>query len=841
MTLLDVREKEEFRAGFIPGAISIPRGFLEKQVEQKLPDKNAADRRSTAPAAPASALAAKTLAELGYTNVETANPGFVRWKDLGYPMELPPHLTDAQRDRYSRHILLPEVGEARAGEAPQGARCSCSARAASAAPRRSTSPRPASARSASSTPTRSTPRTCSARSCTPRAASACPKVESAEKAIDGSQPRREGRQVTRSGSTARTSTASSPDYDVIVDGCDNFPTRYLVNDASVFLKKPGRARLDLPLRRSGDDVRARGDGPCYRCLYPEPPPPHLAPCARRPACSASCRGIVGIAAGDRGDQAHPRHAATRSSAASHVRLAQDEVPRAQAAPRQELPGVRRVARPSRATSTTKASARRKTRVGLRPGANAVAHRGLDRRIASSAGIGLVRAVGNRLALLRAEAEVARLSVGLGERAEAVRAAARERARRVVALVDAPEHARLGAVLRLGERDAAASAGIGRSGALGAERGACRRRIDAHAVRRVAFARPAIAVLRAGGRAERGRKARIVSRTLVASDVGATMALGGSRHRIARARAAPRAGLQAPGVGRRCERHVDADTAERRTRRLRHAREAAVAVGRSALEPRRIGRSHALQAAAAIGRRCTHFAEIGGPAAVGRWRAPPVASRARSSSRRRAAAPLRGARCSSRALRRGGRRRRRGGRGRASSLAARGRARGGGLGRRRARRAAVRSHAERRAAHEPRVASAAVRARARFFADVARVVVRRGTCRRPRKANRQREQARPNHVLVHGNSYFHVRGAENTAPSRQGPRPNSYPEPGPASIRAGPQRVRFSQRKGEQGGREAGRSESPSPRLPVQSPIWWTRTGSRRRRSSGGVQRSRGGS
>src|SRR5215210_7768815 len=110
MVLLDVREKEEVRAGYIPGAISLPRGFLEIQIEQKITDKNAPIVAYCA-GGTRSALAAKTLAELGYTRVETANPGFVRWKDLGFPMEAPPQLTDAQRDRYSRHLLLPEVGE----------------------------------------------------------------------------------------------------------------------------------------------------------------------------------------------------------------------------------------------------------------------------------------------------------------------------------------------------------------------------------------------------------------------------------------------------------------------------------------------------------------------------------------------------------------------------------------------------------------------------------------------------------------------------------------------------------------------------------------------------------
>src|SRR5438093_700058 len=81
MVLLDVREKDEVRAGFIPGAISVPRGFLEIQIEQKITDKNAPIVAYCA-GGTRSALAAKTLAELGYTHVESASPGFVRWKDL---------------------------------------------------------------------------------------------------------------------------------------------------------------------------------------------------------------------------------------------------------------------------------------------------------------------------------------------------------------------------------------------------------------------------------------------------------------------------------------------------------------------------------------------------------------------------------------------------------------------------------------------------------------------------------------------------------------------------------------------------------------------------------------
>src|SRR5689334_15264740 len=108
--LVDVREKHEFLAGFIPGAIHMPRAHLESQAEQKLPDRSAEIILYCA-SGTRSAFAAKTLAELGYTDVYSVNPGFVRWKDLKNPVEEPAQLTPAQQDRYSRHILLPEVGE----------------------------------------------------------------------------------------------------------------------------------------------------------------------------------------------------------------------------------------------------------------------------------------------------------------------------------------------------------------------------------------------------------------------------------------------------------------------------------------------------------------------------------------------------------------------------------------------------------------------------------------------------------------------------------------------------------------------------------------------------------
>src|SRR4051812_13159839 len=297
-TLLDVREKEEYRAGFIPGAISIPRGFLEIQVESRLPDKNAKIVAYCA-GGTRSALAAKTLADLGYTNVETANPGFVRWKDLGYPMETPPQLTDAQRDRYSRHILLPEVGEV--GQAKllkskvlllgAGGLGSPAALYLAAAGVGTLGVVDADTVDASNLQRQIIHATSRV---------GTPKVESAAKTIAELNP-----DVKVVGYKERMTSANVDrifaDYDIIVDGTDNFPTRYLVNDASVFMGKPvvhgsifrfdGQATTFVP--ESAAKKLGIASGPCYRCLYPEPPPPHLAPSCQEAGVLGILCGIVG--------------------------------------------------------------------------------------------------------------------------------------------------------------------------------------------------------------------------------------------------------------------------------------------------------------------------------------------------------------------------------------------------------------------------------------------------------------------------------------------------------------------------------------------------------------------
>lgn len=289
-TLVDVREKDEFKGGYIPGAVSIPRGFLEMQAEQKLPDKGAPLVVYCAGGV-RSAFATKTLLDLGYTSVESANPGFVRWKDLGYPVELPPQLTDAQRDRYSRHLLLPEVGEAGQvkllqgrvlllGAGGLGSPAALYLAAAGVGTIGLVDADTVDASNLQRQILHATSRV------------GMPKVESAEKAIQDLNP---DVKVIKFQERLLSSNVDRifKDFDVIVDGCDNFPTRYLVNDASLFHKKPvvhgsifrfdGQVTTFMPWQ-----------GPCYRCLYPEPPPAHLAPSCAEAGVLGILPGIVGV-------------------------------------------------------------------------------------------------------------------------------------------------------------------------------------------------------------------------------------------------------------------------------------------------------------------------------------------------------------------------------------------------------------------------------------------------------------------------------------------------------------------------------------------------------------------
>jgi sulfur-carrier protein adenylyltransferase/sulfurtransferase len=290
LTLVDVREKDEVRAGYIPGAVHLPRGFLEMQAEQKLPNKQAEIVVYCA-GGTRSAFAAKSLAELGYENVLSANPGFVRWKDLRYPMEAPPKLTEAQLDRYSRHILLPEVGErgqekllnARVLLLGAGGLGSPSAMYLAAAGVGTIGLVDADVVDASNLQRQIVHATSRV---------GVPKVDSAEKTLTEINPDVKVVKFQERLNSENVDRIFDHGWNVIVDGCDNFPTRYLVNDASIFKKIPvvhgsifrfdGQVTTFMPL-----------EGPCYRCLYPEPPPPHLAPsCAEAGVLGILC-GIIG--------------------------------------------------------------------------------------------------------------------------------------------------------------------------------------------------------------------------------------------------------------------------------------------------------------------------------------------------------------------------------------------------------------------------------------------------------------------------------------------------------------------------------------------------------------------
>ncbi len=289
-TLLDVREKDEVRGGFIPGALHIPRGFLEMQAEQKLPDRR---REIVVYCAGGirSVFAARTLAELGYERVLSANPGFVRWKDLKYPVETPPDLTPAQLDRYSRHILLPEVGErgqARLlasrvlllGAGGLGAPATLYLAAAGVGTLGLVDADVVDASNLQRQVIHATSRV------------GMPKVESAEHAIRDLNPDVKVLKFQERLNSENVDRIFGQGWDVIIDGCDNFPTRYLVNDASLFHKIPvvhgSIFRFDGQVTTFQPFV-----GPCYRCLYPEPPPPHLAPSCAEAGVLGILPGIVG--------------------------------------------------------------------------------------------------------------------------------------------------------------------------------------------------------------------------------------------------------------------------------------------------------------------------------------------------------------------------------------------------------------------------------------------------------------------------------------------------------------------------------------------------------------------
>jgi sulfur-carrier protein adenylyltransferase/sulfurtransferase len=271
--LLDVREADEVAAGMVPGARQLGRAHFESRVEDVLPDKEA-EVIVYCQSGVRSAFAAKTLQDLGYRNVANMTGGFLRWTDLGYESTVPRVLDAEQRDRYSRHLLLPEVGEE--GQVKfLDARVLCIGAGGLGSPALlylaaagvGTIGIVDSDRVETSNLQRQVVHN------TETVGEL--KAESAKDALTKLNP--DVDVVTHPVRLDESNVEEIfSDYDVIVDGCDNFDTRYVVNDAAVKLGKPvvhgsifrfeGMVSTFIPY-----------EGPCYRCLFPEAPPPELAP------------------------------------------------------------------------------------------------------------------------------------------------------------------------------------------------------------------------------------------------------------------------------------------------------------------------------------------------------------------------------------------------------------------------------------------------------------------------------------------------------------------------------------------------------------------------------------
>lgn len=289
VSLLDVREPDEYDQGAIPGALHIPRGHLEAQVEAKLSDKNQPVVVYCAGGV-RSAFAADTLQALGYTNVLSMAGGFGKWKDEGRPWRQPVTLTADQRNRYQRHLLLPEVGvEGQAklleskvlmlGAGGLGSPAALYLAAAGVGTIGIVDMDEVDASNLQRQILHNLDRVGER------------KVDSAKKTLVGLNP--DVNVVTYDTRLAAENILDvMSGYDVIVDGADNFPSRYLLNDASVKLGIPvvhgsifrfeGMVSVFHPLR-----------GPTYRDMVPTPPPAELAPSCAEAGVLGVLPGIVG--------------------------------------------------------------------------------------------------------------------------------------------------------------------------------------------------------------------------------------------------------------------------------------------------------------------------------------------------------------------------------------------------------------------------------------------------------------------------------------------------------------------------------------------------------------------
>jgi molybdopterin/thiamine biosynthesis adenylyltransferase/rhodanese-related sulfurtransferase len=285
-TIIDVREASEWEQGHLPGAVHISKSYVEQQVEAAAPDRDAEVILYCAGGV-RSLFAGQTLEQLGYTNVASMSGGFQAWKSAGLPWEAPVILSSEQKQRYSRHLLIPEVGAAGQTRLLESKALLIGAGGLGS---------PAAFYLAAagvgtigivdfdvvdlSNLQRQILHT--------NARIGERKVESARKTIEALNP--DVNVVTHE----EMLVADNVDriisgYDVIIDGTDTFETRYLLNDAAV---AKGITVIHASVFRFEGQLTTfiPYEGPCYRCLYPAPPPPELAP-----GCSVA--GVLGVVPG----------------------------------------------------------------------------------------------------------------------------------------------------------------------------------------------------------------------------------------------------------------------------------------------------------------------------------------------------------------------------------------------------------------------------------------------------------------------------------------------------------------------------------------------------------------
>jgi adenylyltransferase/sulfurtransferase len=274
IVLLDIREKEEIALGYIEGATFLPQGLLKEKVESLLPDKNvpvvvycAGGIRSLA--------AAKLMKERGYAHVHSMAKGIDGWRKAGYEVVSDSELTPDQLTRYSRHLMLKEVGmegQLRLLKAKVllvgagGLGCPAGLYLGAAG-----------VGTIGIIDSDKVDLTNLQRQILHGLADVGrPKTESAKEAIHRINP--DVKVVTyQDRLTPQNALEIFQDYDIIIDGSDNFPTKYLVNDAAFFTGKPYVYGGVFQFEGQASVFYPKEGGPCLRCLFPEPPPPGLVP------------------------------------------------------------------------------------------------------------------------------------------------------------------------------------------------------------------------------------------------------------------------------------------------------------------------------------------------------------------------------------------------------------------------------------------------------------------------------------------------------------------------------------------------------------------------------------